>query len=249
MEDLTDFRVKKVWTAGKLSADEGRYLPEVTHMDASAVKGSVVLKDFSVDKLKMHLKSPHVNVIGIMPGGVVTQKRTADVQIDESGDFVRDPEKDIVKVAVVERHTGTGNVATGFLNGYGIKAGAVALSIAHDSHNIIVVGVNDEEMAYAVEELRKQEGGIILVKDQKVLEAMPMPIAGLMSDQSGEWVDERLKAIHEAAYKELGVNKDVEPVMTLCFMSLAVIPEVKLTDMGLFDVTKFGFIPLEAEEE
>ena len=123
----------------------------------------------------------------------------------------------------------------------------MALSIAHDSHNLIVVGVDDEEMAFAVEQLRKQEGGIVLVKDGKVIESMPMPIAGLMSDQSGEWVDKKLTAIHEAAYRELGVNADVEPVMTLCFMSLAVIPEVKLTDMGLFDVTQFRFIPLEAD--
>lgn len=246
LEDLKDFRVRKVWTAGQLTAVDGKYLPEVTHVDASAVKGSVVLKDFSAEKLRMHLKSSHVNVIGILPGGVVTEKQTAHIQLDEAGDFVRDPETDLVKVAVVERHQSTGNVALGFLRGYGIKFGAVALSIAHDSHNIIVVGVSDEEMACAVEALQKQEGGIVLVKDGQVIESMPMPIAGLMSDQSGEWVDQKLTAIHEKAYRELGVNPDVEPVMTLCFMSLAVIPEVKLTDMGLFDVTKFSFIPLEA---
>ena len=247
LEDLKDFRVRKVWTAGKLTAEDGTYLPEVKRIDASAVKGSVILKDFSAEKLKMHLKSGHVNVIGILPGGVVTQKQTAEVQLDADGDFVRDPAVDLVKVAVVERHQGTGNVATAFLRGYGIKAGAVALSIAHDSHNIIVVGVNDAEMAFAVEQLQKQEGGIVLVKDGQVIESMPMPIAGLMSDQSGEWVDKKLTAILEKAYQELGVNADVEPVMTLCFMSLAVIPEVKLTDMGLFDVTKFAFIPVEAE--
>ena len=248
LEDLKDFRVRKVWTAGKLTAEDGRYLPEVRHTDISAVKGSVIVKDFSADKLKMHLTSGHVNVIGILPGGGVTQKQTADVQLDEEGNFIRDPAADLVKVAVVERHQSTGNVAVGFLRGYGIQSGAVALSIAHDSHNIIVVGVSDEEMAFAVEQLRAQEGGIVLVRDGKVIESMPMPIAGLMSDQSGEWVDKKLTAIHEKAYHELGVNADVEPVMTLCFMSLAVIPEVKLTDMGLFDVTKFSFIPLEAEQ-
>ena len=248
LEDLKDFRVRKVWTAGKLTAEDGRYLPEVRHTDISAVKGSVIVKDFSADKLKMHLTSGHVNVIGILPGGVVTQKQTADVQLDEEGNFVRDPAADLVKVAVVERHQSTGNVAAGFLRGYGIQSGAVALSIAHDSHNIIVVGVSDEEMAFAVEQLRTQEGGIVLVKNEKVLESMPMPIAGLMSDQSGEWVDKKLTSIHEKAYHELGVNADVEPVMTLCFMSLAVIPEVKLTDMGLFDVAKFSFIPVEAEQ-
>lgn len=246
LDNLEDFTVRKVWTAGHLTAVDGQYLPEVRRVDASAVKGSVVLKDFSVEKLRMHLKSDHVNVIGILPGGVVTQKQTAHVQLDETGNFVRDPAVDLVKVAVVERHQSTGNVATGFLRGYGIQSGAVALSIAHDSHNIIVVGVSDAEMACAVEALRQQEGGIVLVKDGQVIESMPMPIAGLMSDQSGEWVDRELTVIHEKAYQELGVNPDVEPVMTLCFMSLAVIPEVKLTDMGLFDVTKFSFIPLEA---
>ena len=132
------------------------------------------------------------------------------------------------------------------MKGYGIKEGAVALSVAHDSHNIIVVGVSDEEMEFAVNSLIAQEGGIVLVKEGKVIESMPMPIAGLMSDQSGEWVDQKLTEIHEKAYSELGISGDVEPVMTLCFMSLAVIPEVKLTDMGLFDVTTFSFIPTEA---
>ncbi len=246
LDDLKDFHVDKVWVAGKLAAEHGVYLPEVSHYDISSVKGSVVVKDFSAEKFKMHLKSNHVNVIEILPGGVVTKKATAEIQLDEAGEFVRDPKQDIVKVAVVERHQMTGNVACGFLKGYGIKKGAVALSIAHDSHNIIVVGVSDEEMEFAVRSLAEQEGGIVLVQDGKIVESMPMPIAGLMSDQTGEWVEERLISIHEKAYDELGVCKDVEPVMTLCFMSLAVIPEIKLTDMGLFDVTRFSFIDVEA---
>ena len=170
-----------------------------------------------------------------------------EAEKDENGEFIRDPQKDLVKIAVVERHQGTGNVACGFLKGYGIKAGAVALSVAHDSHNIIAVGVSDEEITFAVESLIKQEGGIVLVKEGKIIEEMPMPIAGLMSDRSGEWVDQKLTEIHEKAYTELGICGEVEPVMTLCFMSLAVIPELKLTDMGLFDVTTFQFISVEAE--
>ena len=110
----------------------------------------------------------------------------------------------------------------------------------------VQVGVSDEEMEFAVNSLIAQEGGIVLVKEGKVIESMPMPIAGLMSDQSGEWVDQKLTDIHEKAYSELGISGEVEPVMTLCFMSLAVIPEVKLTDMGLFDVTTFSFISTEA---
>lgn len=246
LDDLKHFHVNRVWIAGELTAEEGKYLPEIQVHDISSVKGSVVVKDFSKEKFKMHLKSGHVNVIGIMPGGVVTKKETADIRLDENGEFIRDPEVDLVKVAVVERHQGTGNVACGFLKGYGIRKGAVALSVAHDSHNIIVVGVSDEEMEFAVRSLIEQEGGIVLVKDGKVIESMPMPIAGLMSDRSGEWVDHKLTDIHEKAYTELGISGGVEPVMTLCFMSLAVIPEVKLTDMGLFDVTTFSFIPTEA---
>lgn len=247
LDDLKDFRVKKAWIAGKLCAEDGNYLPEVHRHDISAVKGSVHLKDFSVDRLKLHLKSDRVHVIGIVPGGVVTEDRIRKVRIDENGDFVRDPDVDIVKMAVVERHHCTGNVACALLEGYGIKHGAVALSVAHDSHNIITVGVSDAEMACAVEALAQQEGGIVLVRDGKVVERMPMPVAGLMSDRSGQWVDERLTAIHEAAYRELGISAGVEPVMTLCFMSLPVIPELKLTDMGLFDVTHFRFTSLEAE--
>ena len=184
------------------------------------------------------------NIVGLAHCATRLRLVLAD---NEKADIKAMEEVDLVKGAVVERHQGTGNVACGFLKGYGIKEGAVALSVAHDSHNIIVVGVNDEEMEFAVNSLIEQEGGIVLVKEGKVIESMPMPIAGLMSDQSGEWVDQKLTDIHEKAYEELGICGDVEPVMTLCFMSLAVIPEIKLTDMGLFDVTTFSFIPVEVE--
>lgn len=247
LDDLKEFHVDKVWIAGELVAENGTYLPEIHPYDISSVKGSVVVKDFSKEKFKMHLKSNRVNVIEILPGGVVTGKTTAEIELDENGEFIRNPEEDLVKTAVVERHQGTGNVACGFLKGYGIKEGAVALSVAHDSHNIIMVGVSDEEMESAVNALVEQEGGIVLVKNGKVIERMPMPIAGLMSDQSGEWVDRKLTDIHEKAFSELGICGEVEPVMTLCFMSLAVIPEIKLTDMGLFDVNTFSFLPVEAD--
>ena len=248
VDDLTDFHVNRVWVEGKLVAEEGNYLPKIEKYDISSVKGSVVLKDFSKEKFKMNLKTSKVNVIGVLPGGVVTEKLTAEIALDENGEFVWNPDEDIVKVAVLERHKGTGNVACGFLKGYGIKKGAVALSIAHDSHNIIVVGVNDDEMEFAVKSLVAQEGGIVLVKNGQVVESMPMPIAGLMSDQSGEWVDEKLTSIHDKAYTELGICGSVEPVMTLCFMSLIVIPAIKLTDTGLFDVETFSFIPVEVTE-
>ena len=247
LDDLKDFHVSRVWIGGELTAEEGRYLPEIEFYDTSSVKGSVVLKDFSAEKFKMHLKSDVINAIGILPGGVVTEKLTEKIELDENGEFVRNPEVDLVKVAVVERHHGTGKAACGFLKGYGIKKGAIAVSVAHDSHNIIVVGISDEEMEFAVNSLARQEGGIVLVKEGKVIESMPLPIAGLMSEESGEWVEKKLTDIHEKAASELGISGEVEPVMTLCFMSLPVIPELKLTARGLFDVTSFSFIPVEHE--
>lgn len=247
LDDLKDFNVHKVWINGNLVAKDKKYLPEITRYDISSVKGRVNVKDFSIQKLKMNLKSENVYAIELTSGGIVTKKTPVKIKIDENGEFVRNPDEDVVKVAVVERHKGTGNVACGFLKGYEIKHGAVALSVAHDSHNIIVVGVSDEEMEFAVNSLIAQEGGIVLVKDGKVVENMPMPIAGLMSDKSGEWVDKKLTEIHEKAHNELGISGSVEPVMTLCFMSLPVIPEVRITDMGLFDIGKFEFIKLEVE--
>jgi len=247
LHNLDDFYVKQVFIKGKLVAADGKYLLPVKRVDSGPVQNSFHVKDFSENKLKLNLKGDKVHVIDILPGGVVTGKGTAEIRRDSNGDFVHNPEEDIVKVAVVERHQGTGNVAVSLLRGYGIKEGAVALSIAHDSHNIIVVGTSDSDMTYAVEQLIAQNGGIILVKRGGVKEAMPMPIGGIMSDQSGEYVERSLIRIHEAASSELGISDSVEPVMTLCFMSLAVIPELKLTDMGLFDVTKFEFISLEAE--
>lgn len=248
LDDLTAFHVNRVWVAGKLVAEEGKYLPTFNKEPITPVASSVHLKDFSKDKFKMHLTSNHVWTVQIQPGGVLTKKvpETIDVKNDE---FVFTPTQDIVKMAVIERHKMTGKVGCGFLSGYGIKAGAVALSVAHDSHNIITVGVNDDEMAFAVEALAKQKGGIVLVKEGKVLESMPMPIAGLMSDQSGEWVRDKLDAIYQTARTDLAINGDVDPVMTLCFMSLCVIPEIKLTDRGLFDVNAFKFIPVEVDDK
>ena len=246
-DNLKEFNVQRVFIAGKEAASEGEYRFPITRHDISPTKGSFHVKDFSKEKLKLKINSDKAHVINILPGGVVTGKETATIKRNENSEFCYDSDSDIVKVAVVERHQNTGNVAVALLKGYGIKEGAVALSIAHDSHNIIVVGVNDEDMTFAVEQLIQQDGGIILVKDQKILESMPMPIAGLMSDQSGEWIKEKLTKIHQSAHEVLKVNDDVEPVMTLCFMSLAVIPELKLTDMGLFDVTKFEFISIEAQ--
>jgi adenine deaminase len=245
VEDLKDFPVSRVFIEGKEAAADGKYLLPVKRRDDTAVRSSFHVKDFSAEKLALRLAGSEVYVIDISPGTVVTGKGKARVTRDTSGCFVYDPDADIAKIAVVERHQNTGNVALGLIRGYGIRRGAIAQSIAHDSHNIIAVGVSDSEIAFAVEKLLEQNGGVTVVSGGRVLERMPLPLAGLMSDRSGEWVDKKLNAIHEAAFRELGVNPDLEPVMSLCFMSLPVIPELKITDMGLFDVGRFSFIPIE----
>ena len=246
LDNLKDFNVESVFIEGELVAENKRYLPETKKYPIDLVSSSFHVKDFSKDKLKLTLKTNKAYVIEILTGSVVTKRSVEQVRIDEFGNFVYDKNIPVSKVAVVERHNNTGNVGVALLKNYGIKEGAIALSIAHDSHNIITVGVNDDDMEFAVNTLINQGGGIVLVKDKKIVETMPMPIGGIMSDQSGQWVDEKLTAIHTAAYEQLGISGDVEPVMTLCFMSLAVIPEIKLTDKGLFDVTKFEFMDINA---
>ena len=247
VEDLRGFKVRRVFIKGAEVARDGAYLPAVGRKSIESVAGSFNVRDFSAEKLKMPLKTDRAHVIGLVPGSVVTEKLVETVRRDGQGNFEFDPGLDIVKIAVVERHQGTGNVALGLLKGYGIKRGAAALSIAHDSHNIITVGASDSDMAFAVEELVRQGGGVVLALGGEVLESMPMPIGGIMSDRSGEWVDEKLSHLYGAAVGRLGVSDAVEPIMTLCFMSLPVIPEIKLTDMGLFDVSEFGFIDIEAQ--
>lgn len=245
VDNLEDFNVSDVYIGGILTASNGKYLPQVEKYPIDTVTGSCHVKDFTVDKLALKLKSDKVKTIEILADGVVTGSGKAQVKLSPDGEFIYSPKDDIVKIAVIERHKYTGNVAVALLQNYGIKKGAVAVSIAHDSHNIIVVGTNDKDMYFAVQILIEQQGGIVLALDGKVLAHMPMPIAGIMSDKDGYWVSEQLEKIHKAAYEELKVNRELDPIMTLCFMSLPVIPQLKITDMGLFDVEKFAFTTVE----
>lgn len=244
-ENLTDFTAAKTFINGQLVADQGQYLLPVEREPIAPVAGSVHIGDFSVEKLRLHLTGNHVRTIDILPGGVVTEKGDAHIQLDEAGDFIFTPDVDIVKAAVVERHHDTGCVGVGLLRGYGLKRGAVAVSIAHDSHNIIVAGANNDDMALAVTTLRELGGGMAVVLAGSVLASIPLPIAGLMSDKDAKTVDTQLEQLYAIAHDRLGVNSDVDVIMTLCFMSLPVIPKLKLLDTGLFDVEAFDFIPVE----
>jgi len=246
-DNLEDFNTRMVFIEGRKVAENGFYLLPFDRAPITSVRGSMHVRPFTVDQLKMKLRGDRVRAIGIVRDGVTTTSEIVTVKRDEEGDFIFDPEQPVVKIAVLERHHNTGKIGLGLLKNYGIKCGAVALSVAHDSHNIICVGVSNEEMYAAVQALVAQEGGFVLVKDGQIIASLPLPIAGLMSDLSGEVVAERLKQLHDAAHRQLGISDDIEPLMTLCFMSLIVIPELKISTCGLFDVTKFDFVPLEAE--
>lgn len=246
LNNLRDFGVECVWIGGELVARGGKYLPPIITADSSAVRNTVHVKDFRADKLKLHLSGNRVNVIGIEQGGVVTKKITATVTVDEAGDFVFDAAHDICKVAVIERHRMTGKVGVGLLGGFGLKRGAVAVSVAHDSHNIIAAGASNDEIFAAVNAIIDMQGGMVLVNGSQVIASIALPIAGLMSDLSGEELKVKLDDFHAKAHTQLGISPDVEPVMTLAFMSLPVIPEVKLTARGLFDYAAFDFISVEA---
>ena len=245
--NLEEFRAQAVFIEGLKVAENGVYLPSYEKAAIFSVRGSMHVKPFTIDQLKMHLTSDRVRAIEIVKDGVTTKQAVVTVKRDEDGDFVFDPSQPVVKIAVLERHHNTGKIGLGFLKDYGIQRGAVALSVAHDSHNIICVGVSNEEMYAAAQALIDQEGGFVLVENGEVIASLPLPIAGLMSDLPGEEVAKYLKELHETAYERLGVSHEVEPVMTLCFMSLLVIPDLKITTRGLFDVKKFDFVPPEAD--
>ena len=247
MDNLKDFNASQTWIEGKLVAKDGKYLPETKHFNPAMLTGSVNISGFSKEKLKMNLKSNRVKTIQILTGGIVTGNKVMDIKLDDQGEFVFDPSIDCAKIAIVERHHNTGNVSCGFLSDYGIKQGALALTIAHDSHNVVVVGVNDDDMELAVQAVKEQGGGIVLVKDGEVLERMALPIGGLMTTEPGEVVAAQLDKMHDIANNVLGIRDGIDPFITLSFMSLPVIPELKITDVGLFDVTKFDFTSVEAD--
>lgn len=244
-DDFQSFNICEVFIGGELVAKDGTYLFETEKQDISPVSNTVHLKEFCAEDLKMRLKSSEVYAIEMVPGGVLSKKARVRADLNEEGDFVYNPDKDLVKAAVLERHRATGRIGLGLIKGYGMRCGALAASVAHDSHNIICVGTSNEEMEAAIKALCRQGGGFTIVKKGEVIAGLALPIAGLMSDLSGEEVAEKLNLLHEIALTELGVNPELEPIMGLTFMSLMVIPELKLTAKGLFDVGEYRFIDAE----
>ena len=246
LDNLEQLNVLQVFKRGKLVAEDKKPLFDVKNIDTTNVTDTINISSIQEKDFKIKIKSDMVNVIKLQPHSLVTQKVTRQVKVSNN-EFEYDKVEDILKLAVIERHKKTGNIGLGLVEGFELRGGAIASTVAHDSHNIIVIGDNDKDMLAAVEEVTRVGGGITVCSDGKVLETLELKIAGLMSEDSMESVNEKLKSMLKIAYETLNVSTDLDPFMTLSFLALPVIPEIKLTDMGLFDVTQFEFIPIEAD--
>ena len=236
LEDLKDFKVKQVISRfGRPYTGEEQMPSPIL---PPQVFNSVRLPEISKYDLALrcHVSAP---VIKMIPHQLVTELVYRDVERDENGCFI--PSEGMVKLAVIERHHATGSMAVGILEGLGIKHGAVASTVAHDSHNLVVAGDNDEDMLMAIESLRDCGGGYSVVSRGVVLARLPLPIAGLMTAAPVNDVLEIQQALLDALYS-LGAKRDSDPLIALSFMALPVIPAVKLTDEGLFDAVNFKFI-------
>ena len=240
LSDLESVAVDQVFVDGRLVAARGRLevqlpgapatLPPSVHVDLDRFSG------FGIPA-----EGETVRVIEVIPGQIVTGHGTAPATI-RAGQAVADPARDLAKIAVVERHGRRGSVGLGFVRGLGLGSGALASSVGHDSHNIVVAGADDVSMRRALEEVVRLDGGLVVTSGDEVLASLALPIAGLMSDRSLPEVRSALDELHDA-YHGLGGTLD-EAFMSLSFLALPVIPALKITDLGLVDVEKFEIVPL-----
>lgn len=246
VDNLKDFNAKYVFKDGKLVAEDGRPLFDTTRRYLpQSVLNTVHVDELKADDFRLKLKGRRARVMTILPGNVVTGCEIMDINSkDGDVDIVG---TDVLKMAVVERHKHTGNIGKGLLKGYGFKGGAMGITISHDSHNIILLGDDNESMAKAANELARIGGGMVIAdkKADKVY-SLTLDIGGLMSSRDAESLQRDSKALIERAYS-MGVDREQEAFMSLAFLSLAVIPQLKLLDTGLFDVTKFAFTTVDAE--
>jgi len=244
--NLKDFRAEMVFAGGSLVAQDGVPVGQwpVPTVDDGPVRHTVL-----VDWEQVHFAIPaqdgvQARVIGVIPDQVVTEQRIEAVKI-VGGMAVADPERDILKLAVIERHGRSGHVGLGFVQGLGLRRGAIAGSVGHDAHNLTVAGCDDDSMMTAARAVGDLGGGLVAVVGENVVASVPLPIAGLMSDRPLEEVRQQMDVLVAAAH-ELGSPLH-DPFMTLGFLALEVIPQLKLTDQGLVDVEKFDFVPLFLE--
>jgi len=243
--NLKDFRPEMVYAGGTLVAQDGTPAGPWPMLD---IDDSNVLDTVHVDWEKLSfaipVKGDRIRVIGVVPDQVVTEHLVETPSITD-GLVVADIDRDLLKLAVVERHLGTGNVGLGLVHGLGLKRGAIAGSVGHDAHNLTIAGCDDTSMMTAARAVGNLGGGLVAAAGEEVLATVPLPIAGLMSDQPVETVRKQMDKLVKVAH-ELGSTLH-DPFMTLGFLALEVIPSLKLTDQGLVDVVKFDFVPLWTE--
>ncbi|MDB6019468.1 MAG: ade2 [Pedosphaera sp.] len=242
-DDLKNFVVRQTYKKGVLVADKGRYLgtsPEIVPQPRSTMNLRYRTADFKVKAEK----PGRIKVIEIVPNQIVT-KQALELPKVENGEIVADIERDILKLVVVERHRATGNVGVGFVRGFKLKSGALGSTVAHDAHNVVVVGTNDADIERVIQELENLKGGQVAVSQGKIKAELALPIAGLVSDQP---LDEVIKRIADLNAAATAMGCDLEaPFMTLSFLSLSPIPELKLTDQGLIDAVHLRTTSLFAE--
>jgi adenine deaminase len=235
LPDLERFEPELVLKRGRPFAPAER--PEVPDW----VRHTVRLGEMREEALRIGAGGDRARVIGVIPGQIVTEALEDEPSVS-NGEVVADVERDLAKIAVLERHLGTGRVGVGLVRGFGLERGALASTIAHDAHNVVVVGMADEDMRVAVERLTERGGGIVAVDHGIVRAELPLPIAGIISDRPLEEVIAASRACHEAAH-DLGCRLDA-PFQTMAFLALSVIPHLKLTDRGLVDVDAFELVDL-----
>ncbi len=236
LNDLETCEVDQVISAGRLVSDE--LFQQCKHVEPAGLLDTCRAERVEAGNFKVPAQR-ETSVIGVKPGLIITEHLKMDLPADDNYSQI-DVVQDAIKVAVVERHGKTGNIATGFVNGFGITSGAIASSVGHDSHNICVVGADEEAMATAVNRCVALKGGFVVAKEREVLSEMELPLAGLMSLQPFEEVKESLEDLRKAA-KSLGCVLP-EPFLQVAFLPLPVIPHLKITDFGLFDVSSFELI-------
>jgi len=239
LSDLRQFKTEMVFHHGKMVARAGKPLFATSVRANKQMTHTMKVKPFGIARLRILADTWHHTIIEIVPNQIITKGVNEKAKI-VYGCVVADTKRDILKLVVVERHKATGNIGLGLVKGLGIKRGALASSVAHDSHNIVAVGTNDKDLYIAIKEVEALGGGLIAAADGKVLSALPLPIAGLLSDQPLDKVVKKLEEVEEAA-ANLG-SKLAAPFATLSFLALPVIPELRLTDKGLVDVLQFKIL-------
>lgn len=245
LDSLEDFKINSVYKNGKLVVANNRLIDDTKNYNlCPTLSTSINIPPLTKDILKIDIKNKStLNVIELIPNKLESNHLKLDIStLNLNDEFVSlTTNDDLLKIAVIERHKHTGNVGLGVLRGLNIKAGAIATTIAHDSHNLIVCGTNDSDMLFAIEELKNINGGIVIIKDSKVLASVSLEIGGIITARHSNHVISDLNKLHDAL-KIIAPDITFNPFLTLSFLSLPVIPDIKITDKGLFDVKNFNFI-------